>query len=54
MDFIERIFHISPDGGSGATEALYIGVVVVIALGIACRRKLTGLIRRRSARESGK
>ncbi len=22
MDFIERIFHISPDGGSGAVEAL--------------------------------
>ena len=31
MDFIERIFGISPDGGSGATEAMII--VAVIAMG---------------------
>ncbi len=31
MDFIERIFGVSPDGGSGATEALII--VAVIAMG---------------------
>jgi hypothetical protein len=31
MDFIERIFGISPDGGSGATEAMI--VVAVIAMG---------------------
>jgi hypothetical protein len=28
MDFIERIFGIDPDGGSGATEVLIIGVIV--------------------------
>jgi len=31
MDFIERIFGVSPDGGSGATEAMVI--VAVIAMG---------------------
>jgi hypothetical protein len=31
MDFIERIFGISPDGGSGATEAMI--MVTVIAMG---------------------
>ena len=33
MDFIERIFGVSPDGGDGSTEALYI--VAVLMLGIA-------------------
>jgi hypothetical protein len=32
MDWIERIFGVSPDGGSGALEAVY---VIVAALGIA-------------------
>jgi hypothetical protein len=50
MDFFERFFEISPDGGSGATEASYIVAVVVIVLGIACRRRLSGLVRRGSVR----
>jgi len=33
MDFIERIFGISPDGGDGTTEALYL--IVIVALGVA-------------------
>ncbi len=32
MDFIERIFGISPDGGSGATEAAYVLALVVAVL----------------------
>ncbi|QKD16072.1 hypothetical protein [Mesorhizobium sp. NZP2077] len=33
MDFIEQWFGISPDGGDGSTEALYIlAVVAVLAL----------------------
>ena len=35
MDFIERWFHISPDGGNGSLEILYvvaIAALVVIAL----------------------
>jgi hypothetical protein len=39
MDFIEQWFGVSPDGGDGSTEALYIlAVVVVIALFVARRQ----------------
>lgn len=31
MDFIERIFGISPDGGDGSTELIWITVLVLIA-----------------------
>lgn len=30
MDFIEQIFGISPDGGSGATEALLFAIPIVL------------------------
>jgi hypothetical protein len=40
MDFIEEWFHLSPDGGSGLVEALYIvSVVLVAALIVAVRRR---------------
>ena len=29
MDFIERIFGVSPDGGSGSLETAYFAVAVV-------------------------
>jgi hypothetical protein len=32
MDFIERWLHISPDGGSGLSEALILAVLVAISL----------------------
>ena len=32
MDFIERWFGVSPDGGDGTLELLYIGVGALIAL----------------------
>lgn len=40
MDLFERVFHISPDGGSGALEALYVvaAVAVLAALAMAARR----------------
>jgi hypothetical protein len=39
MDFIERIFGISPDGGNGATEALiFMGITLVIVF-LAWRRR---------------
>jgi hypothetical protein len=31
MDFIERIFGVSPDGGDGSTEMLWIAVALAIA-----------------------
>jgi hypothetical protein len=32
MDFIERIFGISPDGGDGSTELIIVSVLVLLAL----------------------
>jgi hypothetical protein len=32
MDFVERLFGISPDGGDGSTELLYIGALVFIVV----------------------
>ena len=32
MDFIERWLHISPDSGSGLSEALILAVVIAISL----------------------
>ena len=34
MDFIEQLFGISPDGGSGALEALYL-MVLPLSVGAA-------------------
>lgn len=31
MDFIERVFGFSPDGGSGATELMLFAVPVLVA-----------------------
>ncbi len=47
MDFIERLFHASPDGGSGATEAVF-----VIALSIIVIRATLLLRARARARAS--
>jgi hypothetical protein len=30
MDFIERWFSVSPDGGDGSTEVMYLVVLVVV------------------------
>jgi hypothetical protein len=44
MDFIERIVHVSPDGGSGATEILFLLVPVLLAiLMIVWRRRMRSL-----------
>ncbi|HKC03499.1 MAG TPA: hypothetical protein VKC17_09375 [Sphingomicrobium sp.] len=51
MDFIERWLGLSPDGGNGALEALYlVALVVVIAaiiLGRHAHRRPTITARRR-------
>jgi hypothetical protein len=36
MDFIERLFHVSPDGGNGSLEALLWLVPVVLAGIVVC------------------
>lgn len=48
MDFIERWFGISPDGGDGSTELLYIVVFVVVVGLILGRRHIARLMRRGS------
>jgi hypothetical protein len=40
MDFIERIFGISPDGGSGAFEFMLFAVPILILVFLAARRRL--------------
>jgi hypothetical protein len=42
MDFIERLFGISPDGGNGSTEALWLAgfaAAVIIALAFGARMR---------------
>jgi len=34
MGFIERLFNISPDGGSGATELLFWLVGLIVSAGL--------------------
>lgn len=48
MDFIERTFGISPDGGSGAFEALLflIPILGIVALITLRRRRAGGAARR--------
>lgn len=44
MDFIERWFHISPDGGNGTLEGLYVGAfLLIILLGVGLRHHLVNL-----------
>jgi hypothetical protein len=37
MDFIERIFGISPDGGDGSTELMLLTVFILIAAALTWR-----------------
>jgi hypothetical protein len=46
MDFIERWFGLSPDGGDGSTEALYIFAAVIIITLVLARRRVAGLAQR--------
>lgn len=41
MDFIERIFHISPDGGSGMTELTFALAIFCIFAFIVTRVAIT-------------
>ena len=38
MDFIEQIFHVSPDNGTGVLEATFLIVVLIIAIAFAVLR----------------
>ncbi|MGH9447628.1 MAG: hypothetical protein ACRD3O_18145 [Terriglobia bacterium] len=39
MDFIERIFHVAPDGGSGALELAIMLVFLIVPLAVVVLRK---------------
>jgi hypothetical protein len=40
MDFIERWFGISPDGGDGSTEALAVLAIVIVIAVLVSRRQI--------------
>jgi hypothetical protein len=48
MDWIEQLLGVSPDGGSGALELIYLGVVA-FAVGVVVRWR----VMRRRSRSSG-
>lgn len=51
MDFIEQWFGISPDGGDGSAEMLWIGAIVVLVLAMTFRKRIVaGLLRKSSTR----
>jgi hypothetical protein len=45
MDFFERFLHINPDGGSGATEALYAFAVLAAIVCIVFARRFVSFVR---------
>jgi hypothetical protein len=44
MDFIERWFGFSPDGGDGSTELLYIIVIALVLALVFGRRRIVKLL----------
>ena len=40
MDFFERWFGVSPDGGDGSLEVLWIGVIMAALVAFVFRRKI--------------
>lgn len=40
MDFIERWFGVSPDGGDGSLEALWIAGIAVAVIAVVFRRRI--------------
>ena len=50
MDWIERLFHFAPDGGSGSLEVgITAGAAVALAMVIISAIKLTPVVRRWSS-----
>jgi hypothetical protein len=47
MDWIEKVFGISPDGGSGLTEFVLLAAIVFLVAGIVLRGRAVRAHRRR-------
>ena len=47
MDFIETIFGISPDGGDGTLEALWLAAGAVLVAGYLFRPRIAAWLARR-------
>jgi hypothetical protein len=52
VQFFERWFAISPDGGSGLLELAYVATAVAVLAAVAARRPLASLVRRLFARSA--
>ena len=48
MDFIEQWFGVSPDGGDGSLEVLYIVALVVVVAAVVFRRRIIAWLAARS------
>ena len=46
MDFIERVFHLAPDGGNGSVELLWVLVTAAAVLVASCRSRISVMIAR--------
>jgi|Tabmets5t2r1_1033131.scaffolds.fasta_scaffold22297_1 hypothetical protein len=51
MDWIERIFGVSPDGGSGTLEVVYLAVAALGTAAFVFRRRIGGWARARRRRD---
>jgi MYXO-CTERM domain-containing protein len=40
MDFFETLFGLSPDGGDGSTEVMWVGAIAVAAAAFLFRRRI--------------
>jgi hypothetical protein len=51
MDFIEQWFGVSPDGGDGSLEVVWIVGIVVALVVVVFRRRIAGWLSSRRAGE---
>lgn len=46
MDFFEKFLGLSPDGGDGSSEAMYVAAALVLLATMAFRSSIAALIRK--------
>jgi hypothetical protein len=51
MDFIEQWFGVSPDGGDGSLEVVWIAAIVVAVAAVVFRKRLAAWLGSRSQRQ---